>query len=520
MNAILSNLLTKTSPQFNKNVVEGASTEILKGVPEFLDSIFKSSLGSLSPGIDLQYVGFRYLTPKEEFTRMFVKTNKNNDNSKSFYDLAVNDLYMVEYIFKYQNELINRPIYLPFTSPGNLIHFSNTVYSIVPVLSDTVISPSFKEVFVRLLKDKLKFRSSSRNFIINNERLPGQVINVEIVKVNKKQLTDNIGKPLTATALYMVGEYGIREVMKRYIKTDKFIITDENVDHLRDGYNVYESTKIRPKNLKELGYEGHDVKFLIDKSVKITPLIENLLFGLIYTLDILPEHAGDFIKLYNADNVKEEILYWRIMLGRITYQNSYSINRITVDMEEHFDTLQGYLDDLVKMKLSDNGIRVNNFFDLIAVILDNYNYWLINSKEYNSDIKNRYIDILYYLFYDIIAGFNRVVMNINKRNSKKSISYKEINKIFTDELKTRRIYTLVKSQAMNLAIMLAEYTGDIMFPKITALLEDQSRGEGVRRGSKNSFPEATRTVKGPDLFLGNMLFFNKTAPTARLRINL
>lgn len=47
----------------------------------------------------------------------------------------------------------------------------------------------------------------------------------------------------------------------------------------------------------------------------------------------------------------------------------------------------------------------------------------------------------------------------------------------------------------------------------------QNRGLGVRRGSNNTFPANTRVVRGDDLIIGNMLFFNKGAPSARFRIN-
>ena len=48
----------------------------------------------------------------------------------------------------------------------------------------------------------------------------------------------------------------------------------------------------------------------------------------------------------------------------------------------------------------------------------------------------------------------------------------------------------------------------------------QSRGNGVKRGTKSQFPESTKQLKGHDLALGSLLFLNKSAPTPRLRINL
>ena len=48
----------------------------------------------------------------------------------------------------------------------------------------------------------------------------------------------------------------------------------------------------------------------------------------------------------------------------------------------------------------------------------------------------------------------------------------------------------------------------------------QSRGNGVRRGSKSQFPENTKILKGQDLFLGSLTFLTKGAPTPRLRSNI
>lgn len=48
----------------------------------------------------------------------------------------------------------------------------------------------------------------------------------------------------------------------------------------------------------------------------------------------------------------------------------------------------------------------------------------------------------------------------------------------------------------------------------------QSRGKGVRRASNNQFPEARRTLKAHDLYLGSMLFITKAAPSPAFRANL
>jgi len=48
----------------------------------------------------------------------------------------------------------------------------------------------------------------------------------------------------------------------------------------------------------------------------------------------------------------------------------------------------------------------------------------------------------------------------------------------------------------------------------------QSRGNGVKRGSKSSIPEATKTLKGGDLGFGSLLFLGKNLPSPRFKMNM
>lgn len=483
MNTVLSNTIDKYCPKFNKNVTNGTAKGILETIPAFFDDIIKSSIKSLNPDIPFKYKGYRKMTPKEEFNSMLV-----SDNNKTKYDLAESYIYMAEYVFEFDGHEIRRPLYLPFAEDGNLIRISNTQYHIVPVLSDTVISPSHDKVFVRLLKDKLLFESQSRNFVVNGERVPGKIIYTEIVKVQNMNIKDYIGKPLTSVSLYVLGEHGFRGTMNRYFGTDKWIVTDGDVEKYRNDYNVYESTKMKPRSLKENTYIGHDLKICIHKDVPVTALLENFIYGIIYTLDILPNNCKDLVRVVNAvgpehlislnkngkDPLSKELLFWRILLGRVIYKNSFTVDRIVVDMNDHFDNLQGYLDNQIKEKLNENGIVCEDFFDLLMKIVENYNIWLINSKEYNSDVRNRYIDILYYIMYDLIIGFNKVILAINKRASKKaSLSVKEVVKIIINELSTRKIFSIAKSSNSSLCLLSVDSSLDIKYPKVTAILEDR-----------------------------------------------
>jgi len=470
MNDVLARVLDNNTPKFNKNVTEGAAKKILKTAPEYLDEIITTSVNNMQH-TGLEYHGWRKLTPKEEFDKLFTSPDK-----KTLYDIAVSDLYMIELRFVYRGTPIPRFVYLPYADRGNLIKISDTIYNIVPILSDTVISPSNKEIFVRLLKDKLTFSRYQRNFIIDGEKRDGQVIYSNTYRLAGRKIQDNLGLAYPAVSLYLLGMYGFKKSLEKYANVKNVKVTLDNADQYREMYHVYESTKLKPRNSKETYYVGHDLKILIPKdevNESNKSFLDNFIFGIIYTFDVMPDIVNDFIMLLDNHDVKDEVIYWRIVLGKVIFRNGYSIDKIMSEMTNHFGTLQNYMDNLIIRKLKEIGVDVNTVFDLMAVILSRFNTWLINSKEYNSDISNRYVDILYYILYDIIYGINKSLFDINKKFNKKVLSEKEIVSVFSTNLTAKRIYSIVKSSAMNLTINMADTPTDIMYPKITSVFKDR-----------------------------------------------
>ena len=435
--------------KINPKIVDGTAKEVLSSIPKYLDEFFKAGLRTLNPAIPFKYLGYRRATPSEEYRTMIA-----NREGAVIYDLSHNDVYLVEFRFEYDGQIISRPIYMPYAN-NNIMVMGGTNYHIIPVLSDTVISPSASGVFIRLLRAKLNFTSRTRYFIVNGVKVAGNIIYGEILK--PKLVADNIGRPLTATALYLLGRYGLINTLKRYGKVDDVIVTNADDVSCYEGYDVYESSKMKPRGHKAVPYIPHNIKILVKGKKMNTQFVENTLFGLIYTLDILPELEKDLLWVLNNNDLNTELSFWKIALGRVIYKNSYSIDRITQDLDDHYNALEGYIDPIIRTKLREAGIKINDFFDLIALLISNYNTWVLSSKEYNSNIENRYIDILYYLTCDMIIGFNRVVLSLNKRITKvDKISYREVAKILTNELGSKRVYSLTKTTEPNLAVAVCD----------------------------------------------------------------
>lgn len=549
MNSVLRRIMDQKDskgnyiiPQVSPTVMNGCVEEICKTLPEWLDGIFKCSIASLKPGIDLKYTGYTFLTPEEVHARRF-----GSSSSKDQYDLSHSDTYYIKFNFTFNGKELPHNVgvlHLPYGRPGNLMMISGTRYNVIPVLSDTIISPDSKQIFIRLFKDKLTFKHDSTNIVFNGEKTECILVWLEVMKnIDKK---GPWGSPLSCISLYLLGKYGFTEtvntyfrenvqgLMSRKFKLSDVIIRTHRDPSLEEKYNYFASTKNKPKNFKipaDGSYTPTDIHIYIHKDVPITSFIENFVAGLIYSIEIMPYELEELVMHIEENQIVKEIRTWRFILGGIAYKGkNVSSDKKIKDINEHFNSVEYYIDDNIRsvMKLNSDlkKSRFNNFFDLVYYILDNYSKLTLSSKTYNSDITHRYIDLKYYLCYNIIYAFNSVILALNKRldkvsgNNNKDISENEVKKMFQDDFTQGIIYTIIKGKKGNFNINTTDYVGDHQYFKCTALLEDQSCGEGTQRPlTGHRFPEATKSIHGSDLFLGSIMTLQKSKPSGRFRIN-
>lgn len=472
MNQVLSNIIESSSPKFNQFLTNGMGQEILKQLPEYLDSIFKYSINSLNPNIPLTYIGYRRMTPEHEFNNLIVK------NNRAHYDLALSDIVPIEFVFDFEGRELSKAIYIPFCRKGSLFKITDVTYNIVPVLSDTVLSPKSNSVFLRLLKDKLNFDRQDYNILLNNRKHIGLIVYAPTINKCKRNINFT-RKFINPCALYLLGQYGLAEAMDKFmiqpgkLKTGKdkpYIITNaDNVAEYAEKYNVYESTNLVKHSNNIL---KNNIKILIHKNAVASDWLTGLITGIIYAFDIHPEQLDDYLQI---TNVKDEIYFWRILLARIEFNNQYSVAKNHEEMTSLFTGLQYYVEPLIKAKLAEKDIIVNDFFELIGYIMEHFNKLVLEYKEYNSNLDNRYIDILYYISYNIIRGFNTSIIKLNQQYAKKNgreLTYEQVSRVWSLQFKTKEVFNLVKTNDQNIATQLTDATSDIIYPKITAVLED------------------------------------------------
>lgn len=434
MNRVLRAVMEAFTPKVSKEI-DGIIEDEISGLPDFLDNIFRNSIKLLLPGIQLEYIGWERMTPKEEI--------KFVSSTRYVHDIADSNLYMVKFLFRFnKTEIIEKPLYLLYGERGNITKLSGTKYVMSHIISDRSISPSANGIFLKLMISKLNFAGTLKSVLRNGEKFPITLIHAKILLLT---IEDKLGKPITPVYLYLLCNYGLSHF------DNELIIFDDKRTIDMDVYNVYTTVYGvqggKPRGHMDSGYVPHKISIAIKKEKDNL----NLIGCLLYCLDMLPDLGKDLIKRYGK--VTEEKEFFTIALARLLYKESYSMYRMLEDTKQHLYSLDGYLDILTRKNLTFLDIHVSDFFQLLQVITDKYHDLVINFKDYHNNLGNKYMDILSYISYDIYYTFNKCMLRINRRGP--NITSKEVNKNLS-ELSPKKLFSLIKSSGQNLSLSVCD----------------------------------------------------------------
>lgn len=505
MHPLFLRLTQQHTPKVNDAVMSGLATVYMSKAEEYIDKVFHSASRSFPKG--LVYLGYERCTPEEEFNE--ATKVKNN---KRIYDMAKSDLYLVKYKFTFEDQpLPDRYVYLPFVGDAGIFSLGGAQFHITPVLSDKVISPGFDSIFVRLLRDKIIFKRCYHSLIIDGIRETTHVIWSQIYRKPR----DNKKVPITTKAVttiphYLFAKFGFTETFQRFAGFVPVVgeaeINESN--YPKESWIICESSCVKPKSYIGDFYEPTTLRLAIRKDMW-TPITKALVVGFFYVIDHFP---GRFKPGY-----LDSISLWKILLGHIVFSGLYGENKLFTSIEEHFMSLDDYVDTIVTEKLRENNYHVNDFYELLALILSVFNNLVLDSEHSTLSMYGKSLEVLYYVLYDITAGIFKVNFRLSKLASKKPLILKDVVETFNKNMKTGAVFGLSSGKIISESV---SYSGDHKYPKITSKITEQESLPGATRGkSKRLTVGEDKHVDISMVEAGSILFLSKSNPTPTNRVN-
>lgn len=517
MNPLFSKMLTKDVAPMNRQVMEGMAVSAMKHAEEYLDAALRSISASFPPSV--RYIGYKRCTPQEEYE----ETTRSRNSTHRTYNIAQSTIYLVKYFFEFLDPATNqvvpitRYMYLPYVLKGGIIMLGGTLYHLIPVLSDKVFTPFKTSIFVRLTMDRNTIERLSHTVFVNDRREVRYVAWATIYR-NKadrqkaKEKHSLLANAETALTHYLFARYGFVETFRRYAGIIPEVGGPELMKRAKsEEWVVYHSAGTALEQKARSGNRHATLIHLAVRQKDVSPELDALIIGFFYILDHFPDRFKPTI-----DSL-EDRASWVILIGKIVFGEQYGENKLYKDISEHLENLNSFLDSITRDKLLELGVKLENYYDLLNYLQVNFNNILLSAENNRLCVYGKNYEVLHYVLFDIFSGFTKVGFELNKIANRRPLTRRDIFDALTSYFRMGTVFDLASGKIVTEAV---SYSGDHLYPKITAVATEQENRSGSNHG------KSEHVIVGPqhrlDLSMittGSILNFPKSNPAPIARTN-
>ncbi|MBE0438285.1 MAG: hypothetical protein IBX57_00765 [Gammaproteobacteria bacterium] len=510
MDKVLADLVATQVPSINPIIAEGLATHEMKFVEQYVDRILRSGQDDFPEG--LRYVQYRRLTPLEEYLRL-----TDTSGSKSYYDIARSDVYMINLEFDFKGEKINKPLYLPYVRDGGVISLRGSCFAVSPVLCDKGLSMSTDSTFVQIPKAKMTFKKIRQHFIADGQRRSPNVIYSWLHNRNRKN-NKQAGKPLvtmnTTLVHYLFCKYGLKETFSMFNGSEIKVGYEDTINstELSSEWVICQSIGNKPRGVRSNAYKASNIRLAI-RECDFDPITESMIASFFYVVDHFPERL---LPEY-LDGSKYEVRLWRILLGHAIGGVTGGEGSIAESVDEHMESLDSYIDARAKRDLANGDIYVDNLYQLLYYLVELLSGMTTMSTDSVSTMYNKILVVLRYVLNDINESVFRLIFRLRKTAGKKELTFNDVNKMIRSHLPTDAVFKM--NGARHGEVTSISSPGDNKFFKITSNILLQTDSGGGIRGSKSTKIDKSKFLHASIAEVGSFTVLPKSEPTGRSRIN-
>lgn len=474
MDKTLTDAISNVRPKMNPVVAKGLATVQIPLAMEWLHSIIQTFSSSTMFPDGLIFHSIERCTPHEE-----VEVLAKKRSGKRIIDIARNSVYMVKIKFTYFGEM-TVPVYLflPFVEDAGLMYLRGSHYMVLPTLADTVISIETDNILVALLCAKLKFERLNYTFLLQGIPVAKTIVYSEIhneIKRRSKNSPAAVNGRKSIVLHYLFAKYGVKETFKKYTKTDVVIGGFEDIttnNYPSDKWVIAEYFQRDSSRKKyNTGVSVAPIRIAV-KQKQLSETTQSFIAGFFYLL----ESFGTNIELEWFTNPQDEEIMWKSALGLIIFSNGLNRGDLLNRIEEHFRSLDEYINELDKKLLHATGVKVENVYDLFGWILNNYVDKTNSVAKEEPSLYGKHLGVLRHLLYDITACLNNARFKLTSESAKVKnggrLTKEDIEKILRESIKTD---VIMGAPATHSELASVACPGDNRLFKITNFAVPQSK---------------------------------------------
>lgn len=509
MDRFLASFIDENVPDVNKDVMDGYALVQMKGIEGYICKLVQSISRSMPAGI--RFKGMQRCSPEEEYReRTKLKTNKRT------YDIAKLDFYYVKFIFEYNGEeLPPRYQQIPFLGDAAILHISGTKYHVTPVLSHKVLSPGENSVFVQLIRDRFTFQRSNYAFIADGLTEMSHVVWSNIYRRTKKA-QNNVAATTKANACivhYFFGKYGFTHTFQKFLGFTPVVGTEEEITP--EVYpasdwvicqSYYRSIGGKPVGYIQSTYAATRIRLAIRRD-KWNSFCKYMVAGFFYCIDHFPSEM-------HSPELLDNTSLWKVLMGHIVFSGQYGWDKLHDSISEHYQYVDKYADSVIVEKVAARGYIIEDFYDLLGIILRDFNELIHDEKASNLNMYGKVLETRYYLLDAMVQGLMTTIFKLNKLAGKRVLSPKDIIDAFNKSWRPGMIISSISNNRDITSVV--SCSTDHKYPKITSHISEQ---EGRSNNSKGN-NTGGRLFDISMAVIGNAFYMSKSNPSPTSRVSL
>lgn len=470
------------TPPLNPDTANGLAVVHMREAEHYIDSVLRAVLKDV-PGF--KYVGCERVSPLEEFAELTrPRARGTGKQQRRQYNMARSDTYMLRYHFEFEGKPFSKLLSLPFISEAGTMFIRGTKYAISPAIVDQVISITPPNVFVRLLRDKLNFTRGPYWYVANSGphrlemRETVSVVRSIIYKHKASQKPKMRAKMFnvdTCLVFYLLCKYGAAGMFRTFTNTEVIFVRAEDYETLQqyenDDWVICRSMAAKPKTLGKADYLPTNVRLIIAKS-NYNETTKALIAGFYYVLD----HFSEEVTIDQVNDTAK----WRVCMGMTLWGHEVNAGKLHDDLTDHIDSLDNYIDEIMKLKFKQIGLEINNVYELFFIIIDRFNTWQLAYVNNESNLYGKELSVLYYVLEEMVKHIVLFYFKLVK-DSKTGLTESDVANNLMRNLHTQEILNLYKG---NGCVSVVNSSGDNKIFRITQVLVPQSKTK-ITRSSGN-----------------------------------
>lgn len=496
----LFDLVQEEIPKMDPRLRDGWAVHQIPSFELYIHRLWKQVAKRFPPC--LTYDGYRRCTPEEEF-RVVSKLLKQ---TKSVYDIANNDVYLVKYNFS----LHGKPIpdisyqYLPFLRQGSIMHIRGSKFMVSPVIADVGLSISSDNIFILMSRGKVTFRNEAINVTVDGRRQTTNMIYSQIYNVKSPVHMSRV----TTIPHYLFCKFGFVQTLKN-IDVDCVVLDHLNykaADYPEEQWTKFTTPSIivNTKAKKSLS----SLVIMVPKA-QVTKTVISIIGCFFRVADRFPER----ITLEDYDSP----IIWRVLLGKLILGQEPE-STILAQMNNHINSIDGYVDTMVSERVLRDGYHIDTIYDLFYIMLSDYQQLVNKWSTRPQALYGKSLLVHRYLGEDIQGGISWIFFSIEKEfNKKGDLTVSELKRTFKANLPFNKILSLNSGKAFVKSVSTAS---DCLIHKVTSVVTMQTEcSKNSKKKDKNTTFGETQYVDPSILELGGVTNLPDRDPTGRSAFN-